>query len=648
VRGASAEVATNREDEEIGMSMPNRIVVGDLGARRRPDAPGTRVGRGLAAGVVLALAGASAWAQTYVSVERNLADLPEFAPVLSPKLGAELSAETRRRIVARLSPDLRLVAAIESSGLAGVNHLGGPVLVFDTPYKEAEAQVLSAAGPVLGAHEVVPIEEHDFDHITGANLLADLATIRKNADLWADSLKLGAFETCDYLPAGDTTPGFTSLPPATALPSALVREIVDLEELRRAEPNYKFAGAGPATFPNEFTFQDMPGLENIRAPDAWSQITDSGMTVAVIDTGIDYRHPDLAANMWRSAGQSPRYGHDFYEGDADPLDEGEFRGHGTSVAGVIGAVGNNGLDVAGVAWAVKLMAIRVAEGTTAEHGWDANDIACGIYFAIANGAEIINASFSGPNDAEAVRDAVDAAETAERILVAAAGNARGVNDELNNDAQRRYPGSYPNGNVIAVLSIDPEHDRLSDSTHFGRSTVHLGAPGEYIPTTFPDADAEYDVTRETGTSIAAPHVSGALALTWAKYPGDSWQQVRHRVLANGRPLPSLTGKTRTGCTLDLSFLGDAPLEPRCPVTNDVPPDPTPRILGTYKLEHYGANFPKGGRVVSGWTERPYGEPRCIQWAHFRRKGAGTENCRKQSAPPSLCPPATQIEPSPCP
>ncbi|MGF1577723.1 MAG: S8 family serine peptidase, partial [Gemmataceae bacterium] len=168
------------------------------------------------------------------------------------------------------------------------------------------------------------------------------------------------------------------------------------------------------------------------------------MVVAVIDTGIDYTHPDIAANMWRNTGEIPNngidddgngytddyYGYDFYDGDGDPFDT---EGHGTHVAGTIGAVGNNDDGVSGVAWDVQLMAVRFL----GRFGGSLSGAISSIDYAVANGAQILNNSWGGGGFSSSLQAAIQRAEANDVLFVAAAGN-----DNRNNDARPAYPASY--------------------------------------------------------------------------------------------------------------------------------------------------------------------------------------------------------------
>ena len=308
---------------------------------------------------------------------------------------------------------------------------------------------------------------------------------------------------------------------------------------------------------------------DIGAEEGWqirSNATD--IIVAVIDTGVNYNHEDLAANMWRNPGEIPGNGidddhnglvDDVYGCNAaartgDPLDD---EGHGTHVAGIIGAVGNNNIGVSGVAWQVKIMACKfmtpVTNATTREitaNGATSDAIYC-IDYAINNGARIMNNSWGSTNESFALMGAIMDAEVAGVIFVAAAGNA--ANDS---DVTPYFPACDGGENVVSVGAID-RLGRPADFSNYGVANVHLFAPGVGILSTSFQSNTAYE--SKNGTSMAAPVVSGALALVLANAPaGEDYTDAINRVLRHTRPLPSLAGKCRTGGMLNLPGALKAP------------------------------------------------------------------------------------------
>jgi len=330
-----------------------------------------------------------------------------------------------------------------------------------------------------------------------------------------------------------------------------------------AEPDYLVHA--DATTPNDPKFLDgaLWGLNNygqnggtahadISAPAAWDILTSaSNIVVAVLDSGIRATHEDLAANMWVNPNDG---GHGFnaFTGTNDPADDNGS--HGTMVAGVLGAVGDNGKGVTGVAWQVQLMACKCLDNGV---GSDSTVIAC-VDYALANGARIINASFDSPDASLALSNAVVAARDAGVIWVASAGN-----NSLNVDVTPSYPTCYGVDNVVSVAATT-RTDGLLSFSNYGATNVALAAPGDQIYTTFAASDSFYYPPNGlginiAGTSFSAPYVSGALALMLAKYPAENYHQIIQRLLKATDPLPALTGKCVTGGRLNLAKALNPPI-----------------------------------------------------------------------------------------
>jgi subtilisin family serine protease len=324
-----------------------------------------------------------------------------------------------------------------------------------------------------------------------------------------------------------------------------------------AEPDFI---VHPLALPNDQYYSDLWAFHNtgqfggkteadIGAQDAWDvQNSASNVVVAIIDTGIRYTHEDLAANMWRNPQQNQDgYTNDLYginlvangRGNGDPWDD---YGHGTHVAGIIGAVGNNALGVVGVAWQVQLMACKFLD--TNGDGTIDGAIAC-MDFARSHGAGVVNASW-GTTDftSQALHDAIAGLRDAGILFVAAAGNSAG-----NDDVTPVYPASYSDlDNVIAVAATD-FNDALASFSSYGATNVDLGAPGVTIGSCWNSADNDYQY--DDGTSMAAAMVSGAMAVMIAHFPEDSYRQIKQQLLAAVDPLSALQGKCISGGRLNL-------------------------------------------------------------------------------------------------
>ena len=322
--------------------------------------------------------------------------------------------------------------------------------------------------------------------------------------------------------------------------------------------------------PNDPNFNQLWGLNNIGqtgglpdadvdAPEAWNLTTgDPNVVVAVIDTGVAYDHPDLAANIWVNTGEIPGngvdddsngyvddvYGYDFSNNDSNPYDD---HGHGTHVAGTIAAVGNNGVGIAGVTWRARIMAVKFL-GATGSGSTDGAINA--ILYAASNGAKVMNNSWGGGGFSQALLDAIQTADQAGALFIAAAGNSGS-----NNDLIPHYPSSYEAANVIAVAATD-HSDLKAYFSSYGATSVDLGAPGVSIFSTVPVVGdiCCSNVTgygNLSGTSMATPHVSGAAALLLARFPGSNHLAIRDRILNTADPIPSMSGITVTGARLNV-------------------------------------------------------------------------------------------------
>lgn len=352
------------------------------------------------------------------------------------------------------------------------------------------------------------------------------------------------------LPAGETVP-------------TLIAKYQQSGLVEFAEPDYLVYA--DATTPNDPKYLDgtLWGLNNygqnggtphadIAAPEAWDVLTSaSNIVVAVLDSGIRATHEDLASNMWVNPNDG---GHGFnaFTGTNDPSDDGGS--HGTMVAGVLGAVGNNGKGVTGVAWRVQMMACKCLTNGT---GSDSTVIAC-IDYAITNGAKIINASFDSPAASLALSNGIVAARNTGIIWVASAGNG---NPGVNIDVSPTYPACYAIDNIVSV-AYTTRTDGLGSLSNYGATNVDLAAPGDQIYTTYDSSDSGYNTFTynfTAGTSFAAPYVSGALALMLTKYPAENYRQIIQRLLNATDPLPSLAGKCVTGGRLNLKKALNPPI-----------------------------------------------------------------------------------------
>jgi thermitase len=346
-------------------------------------------------------------------------------------------------------------------------------------------------------------------------------------------------------------PALVALDPGFDLATALAR-------LRR-NPRVVYAEAdGPiqdsAIIPNDPSFTSQWGLNNsndvdIDAPQAWSVTTGSpGTIVAVLDTGIDLSHPDLASKVWVNTGEIPGNRiDDDHDGYVDDVNGWNFdgntsnvqddNGHGSHVSGILGAAGNNGIGVAGVDWNARILPVKILDS----QGNGSTDAAVSaVYYAVAHGARIISASWGGADYSQALADALRYAGSHGVVFVTAAGN-----ETANNDVTRSYPASYRLSNVISVAAVDSS-GALARFSNYGATTVDVAGPGVgIISTVTGGAYASY-----SGTSMATPFVSGVVALLVAQHPEYTAAQLVQRVLATTKPLSSLAGRTVSGGIVD--------------------------------------------------------------------------------------------------
>ena len=314
--------------------------------------------------------------------------------------------------------------------------------------------------------------------------------------------------------------------------------------IEAVEYNYLRPMLADTIVPNDPKYPEQWNLPLMKLPQAWAiEKGDRNVVIAVIDSGIDYRHDDLAPKAWINPGEIPEngldddgngyiddvYGWDFtdapnlqaegdyLEGDNEPIDE---RGHGTHVAGIAGAMPNNGIGIAGVAWGCPLMAIRAGLSLGGSSRMQDDDSASAIVYAADNGASIINMSWGSERRSFVIQDAIDYAYARGLVLVAAAGNSQ--------KPTAIFPAAYRK--VIAVASTEQNQQRFYQS-NFGAS-IDIGAPGNVILST--QINNQYRLL--TGTSMASPHVAGVAALLLAKRPTLTHEEIRHILINTADPV----------------------------------------------------------------------------------------------------------------
>ncbi len=316
--------------------------------------------------------------------------------------------------------------------------------------------------------------------------------------------------------------------------------------------------------PNDDRFDELWGLVNrgdngglagidINAMSAWGlSVGRPEIIVAVIDTGIDYTHPDLAANMWKNPKEIPGngkdddgngfiddvYGYDFANHDGDPMDDNR---HGSHCAGTIGAIHNNKIGVAGVMPSVRLMAVKFLTG-----GGSGSLAAAveAIGYATKMGAHIMSNSWGGGPFSAAMQEAIKFAGDRNQVFVAAAGNSAQDNDRF-----PMYPASYDLPNVISVAAID-RAGKPASFTSFGKKSVHVAAPGVNILSTTPGGKYE----SLSGTSMATPHVAGVVGLILAKEGSRALPTMRARLVQTSKKHRGMENISASGGFVD-AFAG---------------------------------------------------------------------------------------------
>jgi hypothetical protein len=346
--------------------------------------------------------------------------------------------------------------------------------------------------------------------------------------------------------------GTPSVPEAIAV----IRQDANVEY---AEPNYVRA---LVAIPNDASFGNLYGMHNtgqsggtvdadIDAPEAWDRFTgNKSIVLGLIDTGIDYLHPDLAANVWTNAAElngrpgvdddgngyiDDVHGYDFINNDSDPMDD---HYHGTHCAGTIAGVGNNGIGVAGAAWTANVAALKIfnSGGSTTDAA-----ILNAVDYSNAMDMRITSNSWGGGPYSQSLYDLINEGRTLGHLFIAAAGN-----NGSNTDSSPNYPSGYNLDNIIAVAATD-RYDALAYFSNYGATTVDLGAPGVDVYSCQPGN--RYQLL--SGTSMATPHVSGAAYLVWSYKPFLTAAEVKRILLSSTDPIPALAGRCVTGGRLNL-------------------------------------------------------------------------------------------------
>ena len=389
------------------------------------------------------------------------------------------------------------------------------------------------------------------------------------------------------LTLAQTTPGLTI--------NQTIANLSQDPNVAYAEPDYivNFAAT-----PNDTDFTTQWGLNNandadIDAPEAWDiGKGNNSVVIAVIDSGVDYNHNDLASQIWSNPNEIPNngidddrngfvddiHGWDFADNDNDPIDE---HNHGTHVAGVIGAQTNNSRGVAGINWNVQIMALKFMN---AQGAGSTSAAIQAIDYAVANGASISNNSWGGGGFSLALFDSIQAAYRRNHLFIAAAGN-----DGINTDTTAHYPSSYNLPNIISVAATD-QQDQLASFSNFGRTSVDIAAPGFQIHSTI--RNNQYQAF--SGTSMASPFVAGVAGLLLGQNNTLTVSELKAAILDNADPVRALSGQIATGGRLNAfnSITGissGAPTTPVAPVEISTPTTTTLSVGDTLQLSATGGD-----------------------------------------------------------
>jgi len=335
-----------------------------------------------------------------------------------------------------------------------------------------------------------------------------------------------------------------------------INEAIDrlskMPEVSYAEPNYYYnllSDLEPSNLPNDPGYDSLWGMDKISAPGAWNETTGSeDVVIAVVDTGIDYTHEDLTDNMWED--ENGYHGYNAVNDSYYPMDG---HGHGTHVAGTIGAVGDNEVGVVGVNWNVSLMALKMFDDSGSATTTQAIECLEFVLEMKREGENIVatSNSWGGGAYSQLLRDIIEEHRDEGISFVAAAGN-----DGENNDLNPIYPSSYSLTNIISVAATD-QSDELASFSNYGENSVHVAAPGVHINSTWRNDGYR----RLSGTSMATPHVSGLIGLLASHYPSYDHNDLKNIVLSSSDQLDNLENMLLTHGRINASKAIEASTQP---------------------------------------------------------------------------------------
>ena len=457
--------------------------------------------------------------------------------------------------VAESSPAAPVIRASEQSdvvevykpesGAESLNHaqglMSGSVGATLSEYVEGEAIVVIEA-PSPSAYSVMgAFSENNYSQ-----------ALVSQAEAFADKFDLEVLNTFSEI-AVVTGKSIIHLRSDYKSADELIQELSAAPEVESASPNYitklnnspayqistMYEASNNDLIPNDPGYSNLWGMENIGMPEVWDHFTGNNtVVVAVIDSGIDYNHPDINANMARDT--NGYYGRHYYNNGSVNTDPINIDDHGTHVAGTIGAAGNNGIGVVGVNWQVKMLAVNTFSETPSGIASYSTDLFAGMNYVLSEKSRGLNIraanmSFGGwlvpQADDSAYGYAVRALSDAGIICVIAVGNeAQNINNPSGSyTGQRPYPACFRFANTIAVGAIN-FGDVKRSASNYGNEWVDIAAPGGDIYSTIPNSGYDYN----SGTSMAAPHVTGAAALLSAAFPSETAAQIKARILSMAR------------------------------------------------------------------------------------------------------------------
>jgi thermitase len=313
--------------------------------------------------------------------------------------------------------------------------------------------------------------------------------------------------------------------------AAALSQLRARDDVEYAEPNYIIEAE---EVPNDWPY-DLGLWADAQLPQAWELLSASGpgqvVVIAVVDSGVDTDHPDLAGILVP--------GYDYANNDPSPEDD---SGHGTRVCGIIGALGDNGTGVAGVAWNIdtQIMPLKFMKLVDNKTSGSVSDAIQAIYYAVDHGADIINASWGFSNYSAALEDAIRYARNHGVLFVCSAGNSA-----KDNDTTAHYPSNYTLDNVIAVAALNT-YGELASFSNYGRESVDIAAPGVGLSST--DLNGGY-VSFISGTSFATPFVAAITAMVKSQNPAITYSALRSVVInsAVAAKAPSIDTIVSGGC-----------------------------------------------------------------------------------------------------